>query len=419
MQALFKVSTVFGYPIGMAIFGPLSDKVGRRVCLIATAVLTSFGAVGCTCSWSPWVTIAFRFITGIGAGGEYPLASVHVAEGGQRESATKNVGFLYVFGSGGGQALCPLVALVLLSIFPTDPKGVTAPDNETHNQIIWRGTFAVAAVMSLIGLVLRIVTTKDADSFERQKLTTPCSLLSKYWRPLLATSLGWFFYDVVEYGLKNNDVDLFSKTGSINHALLTSFLNLLISIVFLLVSALTVTPLSTKYAQLLGFCALSLIMSYMATFSKEQQQDQKTLFRALYIIQTGFQAFPGITTFATPADIFPNAVRGTCHGISSFSGKLGAIFGTYYFATVNDDDYHGIMSDHPTQYIFILAVIASVCGAVVSVFLTPRYTGQSLVAMDAEIEKDDHDAALKILYGGVPKVAVADEKGPETSLMKQ
>ena len=38
-----------------------------------------------------------------------------------------------------------------------------------------------------------------------------CSLLAPYWRPLLGTAGCWFLYDIVEYGLKQNDAAIFSS----------------------------------------------------------------------------------------------------------------------------------------------------------------------------------------------------------------
>lgn len=263
---LFKASTLIGYPIGMAIFGPLSDYLGRRTCLIATALITCLGAFGCTVAWTPTVIIVFRCITGIGAGGEYPLAACHVAESTKdRALAAQNVGFLYVFGSGFGQALCPLVALVLLAMFPTSPKDChgakhPGPDepgcDQAHNEDIWRGTFGVAAFMSLVCLILRVLITKDSENFTRSKVRTPMRLVSKYWKPLLSTALSWFMYDVVEYGLKNNDVTIFSEGTTVSQGLVASFESLTLSLPFLIFAALFVGKFATKYAQLLGFFAL-------------------------------------------------------------------------------------------------------------------------------------------------------------------
>ena len=48
-------------------------------------------------------------------GGEYPLASSHSAESSENSGdGARNVALLYLFGSGGGQALCPLVTYMML-----------------------------------------------------------------------------------------------------------------------------------------------------------------------------------------------------------------------------------------------------------------------------------------------------------------
>jgi PHS family inorganic phosphate transporter-like MFS transporter len=404
MKSIFKASTLMGYPIGMGIFGPLSDVLGRRTCLISTSVLTCAGAIGCTVSWNPIVIVLFRFITGIGAGGEYPLAACHVSESGDRASGAKNVGYLYLFGSGLGQAMCPLVAIILVALFPTEPsdcKEGLPSCNETHNQIVWRGTFGVAGFLSLVCLLLRILTTRNSDKFERSKIASPMSMVAKYWRPLLGTSLSWFFYDVVEYGLKNNDVQMFAAGGDIMGGLLTSFENLMFSMPFLLVAVLFVGSFATKYAQLVGFVGLTVINAGIACFDESAQKAHEFLFKVLYILQTGFQAFTGISTIAIPADIFPSPVRGTCHGISSVSGKIGAIFGAYYFNYVNEDDYDGIMAANKIQWIFIVVTICGVAGTIVTITLTPKYDGPQLEAMDEQVDNLNHQRALQLLYGRI------------------
>merc|ERR1711939_1064792 len=140
-------------------------------------------------------------------------------------------------------------------------------------------------------------------------------------------------------------------------------------------------------------------MGTIATFDQEQRDSHTELFKGLYITQTGFQAFVGITTIAVPADIFPSTVRGTCHGISAVMGKFGAIFGSYYFAMVSGDDYSGIMSAHPIQYIFLVVTLACIAGVIVTIVLTPKYNGPQLEAMDKMVEVDNHKAALACLYG--------------------
>ena len=76
-----------------------------------------------------------RIITGVGMGGEYPLASSHSAESSEDAGdGARNVALLYLFGSGGGQALCPLVTYLM------DVTGV--PEH-----LLWRWIFAVGSIL--------------------------------------------------------------------------------------------------------------------------------------------------------------------------------------------------------------------------------------------------------------------------------
>ena len=76
-----------------------------------------------------------RIITGVGMGGEYPLASSHSAESSEDSGdGARNVALLYLFGSGGGQALCPLVTYLM------DVSGMPG-------HLLWRWIFAVGSIL--------------------------------------------------------------------------------------------------------------------------------------------------------------------------------------------------------------------------------------------------------------------------------
>ena len=69
-------------------------------------------------------------------GGEYPLASSHSAESTENSGdGARNVALLYLFGSGGGQALCPLVTYLM------DVSGVP-------HHLLWRWIFGVGSILS-------------------------------------------------------------------------------------------------------------------------------------------------------------------------------------------------------------------------------------------------------------------------------
>ncbi|SEO90670.1 MFS transporter [Amycolatopsis saalfeldensis] len=91
--ALLSSFAVFGSaflarPVGALVFGPLTDRLGRRPALVASlllmagastliGLLPTTGTIGIT---APIVLVLVRFVQGLAAGGEYTTAIIYVAE---------------------------------------------------------------------------------------------------------------------------------------------------------------------------------------------------------------------------------------------------------------------------------------------------------------------------------------------------
>ncbi len=71
---------LFGLMTGAFLFGPLSDRFGRKT--ILTVCVAVFGVMSLVSSWSPslGVLIALRFLTGLGLGGAMPNAVTLTSE---------------------------------------------------------------------------------------------------------------------------------------------------------------------------------------------------------------------------------------------------------------------------------------------------------------------------------------------------
>ena len=54
----------------------------------------------------------------------------------------------------------------------------------------------------------------------------------------------------------------------------------------------------------------------------------------LYFLSSILGQFVNVTTYVIPAEAFPTELRGTLHGFSAFTGKLGAFIGTYLLHTI-------------------------------------------------------------------------------------
>lgn len=69
-----------GIGVGAAGFGVLADRVGRKRLFVATLLLYSLAAMATAASPNYGVFIAFRFLTGLGVGGEYSAVASAIAE---------------------------------------------------------------------------------------------------------------------------------------------------------------------------------------------------------------------------------------------------------------------------------------------------------------------------------------------------
>ncbi|CAK9047390.1 unnamed protein product [Durusdinium trenchii] len=385
---LVKSAMYAGSILGMIVMGPLSDLIGRRNGLILCSLITLTGALLSTFAWCENALIAARIITGIGMGGEYPLASSHSAESSSTADGARNVALLYLFGSGGGQALCPLVTYLM------DIAGV--PDH-----LLWRCIFAIGSALSVLGLLLRIVATQDSPKFKQSRAShrlrkktychETCDVLTWTMRPLLGTAGGWFLYDIVEYGLKQNDAAIFDAghDGAYSDSVLSVFFTRLLVIPSLIVAPWLLTMTSSRRVQCAGFlgcalCNLALAVGYGTL------KEMTVLFFALYIIQLSFQSLPGVTTMAISAEIFPSMVRGTGAGISAAFGKLGATIGSYAFSEMKN---LGLIAT-----IFWVVVITSILALLLTLYAIPLYNGLSLDAADALAREGKLQDAVQVLY---------------------
>jgi MFS family permease len=77
--AVFVVWFV-GIGIGAALFGYLADRVGRRRLFVATLLLYSLAAIATAASPTYGVFMVFRFLTGLGVGGEYSAVASAISE---------------------------------------------------------------------------------------------------------------------------------------------------------------------------------------------------------------------------------------------------------------------------------------------------------------------------------------------------
>jgi MFS family permease len=188
-----------GTVLGQLVFGYTSDKWSRRNSLVVSTVIMivftalSAGAYGAGGTLDGMVAAltAYRFLVGIGIGGEYPAGSVAAAEAtGELKSGTRNFWFIMFTNVAidWGFVVGAFVPYVLVLIFTED-----------HLRAAWRVALGLGVVPPIALLLMRL-KLQEPEEFKRESMKfvrIPYGyVLSYYWKRLLIVGLIWFLYDV-------------------------------------------------------------------------------------------------------------------------------------------------------------------------------------------------------------------------------
>ncbi|HYZ71905.1 MAG TPA: MFS transporter [Chthoniobacterales bacterium] len=137
-----------GAVCGAILFGYLTDRLGRRKLFLVTLAVYSLATAATALSWNFWSFALFRFITGLGIGGEYAAINSAVDElipGKVRGTVDLIVNATFWVGA----ALGSLASWLLLN-------GGVAPVN-----LGWRLAFGVGAALGIGVLLLRLAVPES------------------------------------------------------------------------------------------------------------------------------------------------------------------------------------------------------------------------------------------------------------------
>ena len=80
MLSLCLGLSLFATGLGGVVFGALGDKYGRKKTLQWTILIYSIGTLLCAFCWDFYSLLIFRFITGLGVGGEWATGQIYISE---------------------------------------------------------------------------------------------------------------------------------------------------------------------------------------------------------------------------------------------------------------------------------------------------------------------------------------------------
>ncbi|PWI54333.1 MFS transporter [Sulfoacidibacillus thermotolerans] len=344
--SLLNSTALLAAVLGAIIFGRLMDKLGRKKMYGIEVLLLVVGAVLSAFSMNFTQLLIFRFIVGLGVGGDYPTSSVITAEYANRKDRGRLVTLVFAM-QGIGLVIGPAIAAALLS------TGLS-------HAIIWRLMLGIGAIPAASVIYLRrkiaesprysfhvqgdqaqtaqtikLVTGESVDALSNAVTTKRHSIWQRtYLKRLIGTAGSWFLIDIVFYGngvssqllMKN----LLPHSSLIQTTLVSTLIFLIAALPGYYVAAAFMDRIGRKKIQWIGFSIMALMYGLISLAPSITKVPM--LFLLVYAIGFFFVEFgPNTTTFLYPAELYPTDIRGIGHGLSASGGKLGAFVAAFLF----------------------------------------------------------------------------------------
>ena len=415
--SLLGSTSLLAAAVGSLLFGRLADHIGRHSIYGWTLIVLALGAIASAFSPNIVYLLIFRFILGLGIGGDYPLSATLMSEYANRRDRGKMITLVFSM-QAVGLILGPLVALLLLF------SGI-------NHDLTWRIMLGLGAVPALATFYLRrqiaetpryaLAMQGDVAGAERTlqqvtrtasnstvsassqqtKATTPQKsrqsrswlhlfLRQPYLRWLIGTAVSWFLLDIAYYGTTISSPLVIKSLNPHNTLMTTMLYTLLIFVVAALpgyiLAAFTIDRLGRKWIQCFGFAMMTVAYALIAFIPAISSIALP--FLLVYGVSYFFAEFgPNVTTFVYPAEVFPVMIRTTGHGIAAALGKVGAFIGALLFPL--------LLSSFHLPGAMTFAACVSLVGLVITFFLLPEPKQRSLEDISDEYQlTTEHEAEL-------------------------
>ncbi len=330
--------------LGAFIFGRLADVFGRKKVYGLEATIMALAAVASAFSPNIIWLIAFRFILGLGIGGDYPVSAVLMSEYANTKDRGKLVSMVFSM-QALGLIAGPIVALTLLS------AGV-------HPDLAWRLMLGLGAIPAAAVIYFRRTMPESPRYLSRVKGQTETAAtqlqkyaldtvrvsgggegrvrapLRQYTLTLVGTAGTWFVFDYAYYGnsistplILKSIVPTASLTASIAWTLI---IFAVAAVPGYILAFSTIDLIGHRRLQLIGFAIMGL--AFLAIGIVPGLTAMIVPFLLVYGISYFFSEFgPNTTTFVLSAELYPVNLRTTGHGLSAGIAKVGAFIGVFLF----------------------------------------------------------------------------------------
>ena len=394
-------AALFGAVVGPLFFGFVGDKFGRKSAYWMTVSILIIAALGSATSANLIQLIIWRFVLGIGIGGDYPLSATIVAEYANKRDRGKLISSTFAMQGFGLIAGIAIAFLLLYTGLPTSTiwrllLAIGAVPTMTilyartklletplYSEYLGKGSKASEAleIVSSGGMAMKTKAAEDANIFSKGRINS-MEFLRKRWRIVFATAASWFILDASYYGTAIFTPYLttfLGFSGIFGPTEASALILLLAAVPGYWVAVALIDRQGRKSMQAVGFFMIAMSFVVIALFGKALLAYSVLLFFFIYGLSFFFSNYgPNTTTYVYPVELYPTQLRARGHGIAAMSGKFGAAISTLFFPLL-------IAAIGQYSLLGALGVLA-LLGCVITIALLPETNQKSLLETSAETE---------------------------------
>ncbi|MHB1628655.1 MAG: MFS transporter [Bacilli bacterium] len=302
--------TLIGMALGSAAAGLYADRIGRKKAFLITLLIYSIASGVSAFAASIGFLILMRFITGLGLGGELPVATTFVLESSPPELRGRRTALLETYWAFGSIT----AALIGYLVIPA---------------LTWRAAFAITVLPALYALYLRR-TLPETPAF--RNLTHRLSIrrnMSRLWqaefrRRTAVLWVLWFTANFAYYGMFFWLPSILVLKG---YSLIHSFGYVLIMAIAQVPGYLTAAWLVERWGRKWTLISLSLLSAASALLFGLADTLPLLLVFGLLLNFSNLGAWGA--TYVFSVEQYPAASRATGLGWAMGVGKLGGVVAPY------------------------------------------------------------------------------------------
>ena len=153
-----------GWATGGRFFGVLGDRIGRAKTMLITILMYSLCTGLSALSQDFWQFSIFRFLTGLGVGGEFAVGVALVAEVMPARARPYTLAMLQAFSAFGNIT----AALIFLGLGVAAEEGYVGGEDSAIKFAPWKIMFVIGALPALLALVIR-ARLKEPEQWQKAR----------------------------------------------------------------------------------------------------------------------------------------------------------------------------------------------------------------------------------------------------------